>query len=142
LTGGGNARAAGRRAGDCRTIAIARGGAAGAFRSDLFYRINVFPWRCRPCARARKNPTAGGVLLDRYARKRAEIQGINKKTLELLQATLAGNIPRAAECDERSELSVNGDLRVDASWLAQESVSEEPARQALEGAGDAGEGDD
>src|SRR6266481_5159673 len=60
----------------------------GSFRSDLFYRLNVFPIQI-PSLRERKEdiPLLAEYFIDRYARKAGKnIKRVNKKTLELLQS--------------------------------------------------------
>jgi len=78
---------------------------AGAFRSDLFYRINVFPVELPPLRERKEDiPLLVEYFLDRYASKAGKkIRGINKKTLELLQAyRWPGNIRELQNVIERS----------------------------------------
>src|SRR5262249_51046196 len=73
-------------------------------------------------------------FLDRYASKAGKkIRGINKKTLELLQAyPWPGNIRELQNVIERSVIVCESEtFSVDESWLAQESVQTEPASQVL-----------
>jgi len=61
---------------------------AGSLRSDLFYRLNVFPIEI-PSLRERRAdiPLLVEYFIDRYARKAGKnIKRVNKKTLELLQS--------------------------------------------------------
>src|SRR2546421_10412430 len=109
--------------------------AAGTFRNDLFYRLNVFPLEMPPL-RARKDdiPLLVEYFIHRYARKAGKkIRGINTKTLELLQAyAWPGNIRELQNVIERSVIVCETEtFSVDASWLAQESGPGEPASQAL-----------
>jgi len=57
---------------------------AGAFRSDLFYRIKCLSLALPPCARP-EDIHCVEYFLD-AARSGQKMQGFNKKTLELLQA--------------------------------------------------------
>jgi PAS domain S-box-containing protein len=108
---------------------------AGTFRSDLFYRINVFPLELPPLRERRQDiPLLVEYFLDRYASKAGKkIRGINKKTLELLQAyRWPGNIRELQNVIERSVIVCETEtFSVDESWLTQESVPGEPASQAL-----------
>ena len=79
--------------------------AAGTFRSDLFYRLNVFPIEV-PSLRERREdiPVLVEYFIDRYARKAGKsIRGVNKKSLELLQSyPWPGNIRELQNVIERS----------------------------------------
>ena len=109
--------------------------AAGTFRSDLFYRLNVFPLEM-PALRDRKDdiPLLVEYFIDRYVRKAGKkIRGINTKTLELLQAySWPGNIRELQNVIERSVIVCETEtFSVDASWLARESVPTPRAPQPL-----------
>jgi formate hydrogenlyase transcriptional activator len=109
--------------------------AAGTFRSDLFYRINVFPLELPPLReRPEDIPVLVEYFLDRYVSKAGKkIRGINKKTLELLQAyRWPGNIRELQNVIERSVIVCESEtFSVDESWLAQKSAPSEPASPAL-----------
>jgi formate hydrogenlyase transcriptional activator len=99
--------------------------ASGAFRSDLFYRLNVFPIDVPPL-RERKEDIV--MLLEyfvgRYARKFGKsFQGIDKRTLDLFQSyDWPGNIRELQNVVERSViLSSGGSFHVDKGWLLKES---------------------
>jgi formate hydrogenlyase transcriptional activator len=125
---------------DVRVIAatnrdLAAAIAAGTFRSDLFYRLSVFPLEMPPL-RARQDdlPLLVEYFIHRYARKAGKtLRGINAKTLELLQAySWPGNIRELQNVIERSVIVCETEtFSVDASWLARESVPTPPAHQPL-----------
>jgi transcriptional regulator with PAS, ATPase and Fis domain len=109
------------------TVAIA----AGAFRADLFYRLNVFPIEVPPL---RKRKEDVSMLVEYFVKRYAEkigkqIRKIDKKTLELCQAyPWPGNIRELQNIVERSVILSSGDtFRIEKTWLA----SPEPARQEL-----------
>src|SRR5262249_57598421 len=61
---------------------------AGTFRSDLFYRLNVFPIDV-PALRERADdiPLLVEYFIDRYARKAGKtIRRVNKRTLDRLRS--------------------------------------------------------
>jgi transcriptional regulator with GAF, ATPase, and Fis domain len=104
--------------------------AAGMFRSDLFYRLNVFPIEVPPLReRLEDVPVLVEYLIDRYARKAGKsIRGVNKRSLELLQSyPWPGNIRELQNVIERSVIvSDTENLSVDKSWLARHAPATKP----------------
>ena len=96
--------------------------AAGTFRSDLFYRLNVFPIEIPPLRERRDDiPVLVEYFIDRYARKAGKsIRRINKRSLELLQAyPWPGNIRELQNIIERSVIVCETEnLSIDESWLS------------------------
>jgi PAS domain S-box-containing protein len=106
---------------------------AGSFRSDLFYRLHVFPIVIPPL-RERGEDIALLVeyFIDRYARKVGKnIRDISKKTLELLQSyPWPGNIRELQNVIERSVLLCETEsFSIDESWLPQQPSPAEPRDQ-------------
>jgi formate hydrogenlyase transcriptional activator len=103
--------------------------AAGTFRSDLFYRLNVFPIEMPPLRERREDiPLLVEYFIDRFARKAGKkIRRINKKTLELLRSyPWPGNIRELQNVIERSVIVCEGeDFSVDESWLSRQPVATE-----------------
>jgi PAS domain S-box-containing protein len=100
--------------------------ASGAFREDLFYRLNVFPIEVPPL-RERKGDIL--MLLEYFVKRFASrtgksIRSIDKKTLELFQSySWPGNIRELQNVIERSVILSSGDVfSVDESWLSKESA--------------------
>jgi len=109
--------------------------AAGTFRSDLFYRLNVFPIEMPPLRERRADiPLLVEYFIDRFARKTGKkIRRINKRTSEMLQSySWPGNIRELQNVIERSVIVCETeDFSVDESWLLQKNVQVQPASQAL-----------
>jgi formate hydrogenlyase transcriptional activator len=102
--------------------------AAGSFRSDLFYRLNVFPIQL-PSLRERSDdiPLLVEYLIERYAKKAGKrIRNIQRRTLELFQAyEWPGNIRELQNVVERAVLLSDGDtFSVDETWLKQDTRRE------------------
>jgi formate hydrogenlyase transcriptional activator len=96
--------------------------AAGTFRSDLFYRINVFPLHIPPL-RERKDDIRLLVeyFIDRYSSKTGKkMRHIDKKSLDRLQNyPWPGNIRELQNIIERSVIVCDTeDFFVDESWLS------------------------
>src|SRR5712692_8920240 len=102
---------------------------AGTFRSDLFYRLNVFPIEMPPLRERREDiPLLVEYFIDRFARKAGKkIRRVNKKTLELLQSyPWPGNIRELQNVIERSVIISEGEnFSVDESWLSRQPVATE-----------------
>jgi len=95
--------------------------AAGSFREDLFYRLNVFPIQI-PSLRERLDdiPLLVEYLIERYAKKAGKnIRTIRKQTLELFQAyDWPGNIRELQNVIERAVVLCDGEtFSVDETWL-------------------------
>jgi PAS domain S-box-containing protein len=109
---------------------------AGSFRSDLFYRLNVFPIEI-PSLRERKEdiPLLMEYFIDRYARKAGKnIKRVNKKTLELLQSyRWPGNIRELQNVIERSLILCETEIfSIDENWLTQPSPLTPESKQQVE----------
>jgi len=94
----------------------------GAFREDLFYRLNVFPVEM-PALRERQDDIHVLVeyFIGRYARKAGKtFRRVSKRTLNQLRAyPWPGNVRELQNVIERSVIvSDTEDLQVDESWLS------------------------
>jgi PAS domain S-box-containing protein len=101
--------------------------AAGTFRADLYYRLNVFPIEV-PSLRQRKAdiPMLVEYFVKRYAEKVGkQIRRIDKSALELCQAySWPGNIRELQNIIERSVILCTGDtFRIDPAWLSGQDSS-------------------
>jgi transcriptional regulator with GAF, ATPase, and Fis domain len=99
---------------------------AGAFRADLFYRLNVFPIHVPPL-RNRKEDISMLVeyFVKRYAEKaRKQIGKIDKNTLKLCQSyPWPGNIRELQNIVERSVILCTGDtFWIDEAWLSSQDA--------------------
>ena len=96
--------------------------ASGAFRSDLFYRLNVFPIEVPPLRERKEDiPVLVEYFIDRYARNAGKIiRRVSKKSLELLRSyPWPGNIRELQNIIERSAIVCDTEnLSVDESWLS------------------------
>jgi PAS domain S-box-containing protein len=103
---------------------------AGSFRSDLFYRLNVFPIEAPSLQERREDiPLLVEYFIDRYARKAGKnIRGVNKKTLQLLQSyPWPGNIRELQNVIERSVILCETEIfSIDARWLPKQPSLTEP----------------
>jgi PAS domain S-box-containing protein len=95
---------------------------AGSFRSDLFYRLNVFPITV-PALRERADdiPLLVEYFIDRYGRKAGKtLRRVNKRTLDHLRAyRWPGNVRELQNVIERSVIVCDTDeFTIDESWLA------------------------
>jgi formate hydrogenlyase transcriptional activator len=104
--------------------------AAATFRSDLFYRLNVFPIEIPPLRERREDIVLlVQYFIDRYARKAGKsILGIKKQSLDLLQSyTWPGNIRELQNVIERSViLCETENFSVDESWLSRQPLATDP----------------
>ncbi len=101
--------------------------AAGTFRSDLFYRLNVFPIEVPPLRKRREDiPLLVTYFLNRYARKAGRhFTAVDKKSLDRLQSySWPGNIRELQNVIERSVIvNETETFSVDESWLSMQPPS-------------------
>src|SRR5580692_3371035 len=107
--------------------------AAGTFRADLFYRLNVFPIEVPPLRKRKEDiPMLVEYFVKRYAEKVGKrIRKIDRNTLKQCQLYFwPGNIRELQNIVERSVILSSGDtFWIEKAWLA----SHEAARQELSG---------
>jgi len=109
--------------------------ATGAFRSDLFYRLSVFPIDIPPL-RERKDdiPILVEYFIDRYATDAGKkIRYVSKKSMELLQSyRWPGNVRELQNIIERSVILCETEtFSIDESWLSYDTDQAVPADQPL-----------
>jgi PAS domain S-box-containing protein len=109
--------------------------AARTFRSDLYYRINVFPVNVPPLRERREDiRLLVEYFIDRYATKAGKrITSIEKKSLAHLQSySWPGNIRELQNVIERSVILCDSDqFSVDESWLTMKPAAVQPLREGL-----------
>ncbi|HTS09917.1 MAG TPA: sigma-54 dependent transcriptional regulator, partial [Candidatus Eisenbacteria bacterium] len=109
--------------------------AAGAFRSDLFYRLNVFPIAVPPLReRTEDIPMLVECFIDLYARKTGRrMRPPDQGTLELLQSySWPGNIRELQNVIERSIILCESDeFILDPGWVSLELSPSEQGQRPL-----------
>jgi formate hydrogenlyase transcriptional activator len=96
--------------------------ATGAFRQDLFYRLNVFPIRLPPLRERKEDvPLLARYLIDRYANRAGKsVPNIAPDTLALLAAyDWPGNIRELQNVIERAVILCEREtLSIDEAWVS------------------------
>lgn len=99
--------------------------AEGSFRSDLFYRLNVFPIHVPPLRKRREDIS---ILIEYFVKRFAEqmakrIRQIDTRTLELCHRyPWPGNIRELQNIVERSVILCTGDtFSIDEAWLSSQA---------------------
>ncbi len=109
--------------------------AAGSFRSDLFYRLNVFPIEIPPLRERQEDiPILVQYFIHRYASKLGkQIRSASRKTMDLLQSySWPGNIRELQNVIERSIIVCDTEqFSVDEHWLGRASCQAQPGGQPL-----------
>ena len=104
--------------------------AAGTFRRDLYYRLNVFPINVPPLRERKEDiPLLVAYFIERFARNAGKrFRGMSRKTLDLLLSyPWPGNIRELQNVIERSVIVCDTEnFSIDQSWLFQEPASSEP----------------
>jgi formate hydrogenlyase transcriptional activator len=95
---------------------------AGTFRSDLYYRLNVFPIEMPPLRKRRDDiPLLVEYFIARYSKKAGKkIRGISRAALDRLKSyPWPGNIRELQNVIERSIIvSETETITIDESWLS------------------------
>jgi transcriptional regulator with GAF, ATPase, and Fis domain len=121
---------------DVRVIAATNRGlqaaiADGVFRSDLYYRLNVFPIKLPPLRERKEDvPLLVNYFVDLYAKRAGKkIKHIPKKALEALQEySWPGNVRELQNVIERSLIiAETNEFSIDESWVANEPQRPTPA---------------
>jgi PAS domain S-box-containing protein len=107
---------------------------AGGFRSDLFYRLNVFPIEIPPLRRRQEDiDLLVEYFVYRYARNAGKkISGIDKRSLDLLRKyPWPGNIRELQNIIERTIiLCESTTLSIDESWLSKPPAAKRLTKQS------------
>jgi formate hydrogenlyase transcriptional activator len=109
---------------------------SGAFRSDLFYRLNVFPLEV-PSLRERREdiPLLVNFFLSKFSKKLGkEIRGVAQRAMESLKHySWPGNIRELQNVVERAVIVASGPIvQIDESMLRSEAGAQELSVDTLE----------
>ena len=103
--------------------------ADGAFRSDLYYRLNVFPIKLPPLRERKEDvPLLVNYFVDRYAKRAGKRSSAFKRRLSkrLQEYSWPGNVRELQNVIERSLIiGETNEFSIDKSWFSSES---QPAR--------------
>jgi formate hydrogenlyase transcriptional activator len=108
----------------------------GTFRSDLFYRLNVFPLEV-PSSRDRKEdiPLLVNFFLSKFGKKLGkEVRGVSQKAMERLTSYgWPGNIRELQNVVERSVVLATGPIvQIDDSMVQSDGAAQESPLDTLE----------
>ena len=110
--------------------------ADGAFRTDLYYRLNVFPIKLPPLRERKEDvPLLVNYFVDRYAKRAGKkIKHIQKKALEALRDySWPGNIRELQNVIERSLIiGETNEFSVDKSWFSNEPPHPASSTQSID----------
>ena len=99
----------------------------GGFRSDLFYRLNVFPIQVPPLRERREDiPALINHFIRLFERRmNKQITRVNRRTMELLMNYYwPGNVRELEHILERAMIVTSGDtLEIDPTWLSPQGAS-------------------
>src|SRR5438034_158326 len=108
---------------------------AGTFRSDLYYRLNIFPIEMPPLRGRREDiPLLVQYFINRYTSKTGKrIRSIHKGTLEMFKSySWPGNIRELQNVIERSIIVCETEnFTVDESWLYRRPEEADPSSGPL-----------
>ena len=111
--------------------------AAGTFREDLFYRLNVFPIDVPPLRQRKEDiPILVEYFVKRFAEKMGkQIRKIDKNTLKLFQIYhWPGNIRELQNIVERAVILLSGDtFWIDEAWLSIQEIGRAELSGSLPG---------
>ncbi len=95
--------------------------AAGSFREDLFYRLNIFPIEMPPLRERREDiPALAAVFVERYARAGEPIEGFTPEALAaLVEYDWPGNVRELENVVQRA-LAVSDTPRIGLSALPED----------------------
>jgi formate hydrogenlyase transcriptional activator len=108
----------------------------GTFRSDLFYRLNVFPLQVPPLRERRDDvPILISFFLSKYGKKLGkELRGLSQKSMEsLLNYSWPGNVRELQNVIERAVVLANGPIvQIDDSMVRSEMIPQASTLDTLE----------
>ena len=109
---------------------------SGTFRSDLFYRLNVFPVEVPPLRERKEDiPLLVNFFLSKFAKKLGkEVRGVSQTAMEsLTNYNWPGNIRELQNVIERAVVLAAGPIvKVDESMVRSDGSAREPAVDTLE----------
>ena len=108
--------------------------AEGSFRSDLYYRLSVFPLQMPPLRdRPSDIPLLTEYLTQRYAAQMGKtITSVSQRTMDLLTSyDWPGNVRELQNVIQRAVILCEGTLVVDEAWFAKRSTRRGADAKAL-----------